>query len=85
VQALFAKLVQKNVATAKKAPPEAGDVWTWTAIDADTKLIPSWFGGSRDSDKAIIFMDDQSIQQEDREPRSFSRAVRHILQFRSHP
>jgi transposase-like protein len=36
----------------------AGDVWTWTAIDADTKLIPSWFVGGRDSDAAIIFMDD---------------------------
>jgi IS1 family transposase len=43
---------------AKKAPPQAGDVWTWTAIDADTKLIPSWFFGGRDSDAAIIFMDD---------------------------
>lgn len=50
--------LQKNVASAKKAPPNAGDVWTWTAIDADTKLIPSWFVGGRDSDAAIIFMDD---------------------------
>src|SRR4029434_7144474 len=50
--------VQKNVAGAKKAPANAGDVWTWTAIDADTKLIPSWFVGGRDSDAAIIFMDD---------------------------
>ena len=33
-------------------------MWTWTAIDADTKLIPSWFVGGRDSDAAIIFMDD---------------------------
>jgi IS1 family transposase len=54
----FVYAKQKNVATAKKAPPEAGDVWTWTAIDADTKLIPSWFVGGRDSDAAIIFMDD---------------------------
>jgi hypothetical protein len=28
----FVHCKQKNVATAKKAPPEAGDVWTWTAI-----------------------------------------------------
>ena len=48
----------KNVPLAKKAPPQAGDVWTWTAIDADTKLIPSWFVGGRDSDAAMIFMDD---------------------------
>lgn len=38
----------KNVATAKAAPDVAGDVWTWTAIDADTKLIPSFFVGGRD-------------------------------------
>src|SRR6267143_6287706 len=53
---IYAK--QKNVAAAKKAPADAGDVWTWTAIDADTKLIPSWFIGGRDSDAAIIFMYD---------------------------
>ena len=33
-------------------------MWTWTAIDADTKLMPSWFVGGRDSDSAIIFLDD---------------------------
>src|ERR1700674_2286557 len=54
----FVYAKQKNVTTAKKAPADAGDVWTWTAIDADTKLIPSWFVGGRDSDAAIIFMDD---------------------------
>jgi IS1 family transposase len=54
----FVYAKQKNVAKAKAAPADAGDVWTWTAIDADTKLIPSWFVGGRDSDAAIIFMDD---------------------------
>jgi IS1 family transposase len=54
----FVYAKQKNVSTAKAAPANAGDVWTWTAIDADTKLIPSWFVGGRDSDAAIIFMDD---------------------------
>jgi IS1 family transposase len=54
----FVYAKQKNVALAKAAPTNAGDVWTWTAIDADTKLIPSWFVGGRDSDAAIIFMDD---------------------------
>jgi IS1 family transposase len=49
---------QKNVATAKRQDLAYGDVWTWTAIDADTKLIPSWFVDGRDSDAAIIFMDD---------------------------
>ena len=45
---------QKN----KSAPPEAGDVWTWTAIDAGTKLVPSWRVGDRSSETAIAFMDD---------------------------
>jgi IS1 family transposase len=54
----FVYAKQKNVPTAKSAPKDAGDVWTWTAIDADTKLMPSWFVGGRDSDSAIIFMDD---------------------------
>jgi hypothetical protein len=48
----FVYAKQKNVPTAKAAPANAGDVWTWTAIDADTKLIPSWFVGGRDSDAA---------------------------------
>jgi IS1 family transposase len=54
----FVYAKQKNVATAKRQDLAYGDVWTWTAIDADTKLIPSWFVGGRDSDAAIIFMDD---------------------------
>src|ERR1700687_5405024 len=41
----FVYAKQKNVPTAKTAPADAGDVWTWTAIDADTKLMPSWFVG----------------------------------------
>jgi|SRR5580700_8824224 hypothetical protein len=36
---IYAK--QKNVATAKTAPDGAGDVWTWIAMDADTKLVAS--------------------------------------------
>lgn len=35
-----------------------GSVWTWTAIDADTKLIPSWLVGTRDADSAAQFMRD---------------------------
>lgn len=35
-----------------------GDVWTWTAIDADTKLVPSWHVGLRDAESATIFMKD---------------------------
>ena len=51
---------QKNVAAAKAAPEGAGDTWTWTAIDADTKLVPSWLVGGRDSEYAMAFMDDLS-------------------------
>ena len=48
----------KNVPTAKAAPEGAGDAWTWTAIDADTKLIASWMVGPRDGGIAYDFMQD---------------------------
>jgi IS1 family transposase len=35
-----------------------GDVWTWTAIDAQTKLVPAWLVGLRDAEYASIFMQD---------------------------
>ena len=54
----FVYAKQKNVERAKSAPPEAGDVWTWTAICADTKLIPTWRVGDRSSATALDFMDD---------------------------
>jgi IS1 family transposase len=47
-----------NVKAAKSAPATAGDVWTWTAICADTKLIVSWLLGSRDMDAALSFVGD---------------------------
>ncbi len=53
---IYAK--EKNVARAKSAPPEAGDVWTWTAICAETRLVPSWRVGDRSGATAIDFMDD---------------------------
>src|SRR5258708_25085635 len=37
----FVYAKQKNVPTAKAAPANAGDVWTWTAVDAHTKIMPS--------------------------------------------
>jgi IS1 family transposase len=48
----------KNVPTAKAAPDDAGDVWTWTALDADSKLIVSYLIGGRDADYANEFMQD---------------------------
>ena len=54
----FTYAKQKNVATAKAAPAEAGDTWAWTAIDADSKLIVSWLVGGRDAEYALDFMTD---------------------------
>src|SRR5687767_15148001 len=54
----FTYAKQKNVATAKDAPEGAGDTWTWTAIDADSKLIVSYLVGGRDAEYAMWFMDD---------------------------
>ncbi len=54
----FCYAKQKNVATAKAAPEEAGDVWTWTALDADSKLIMSYLIGGRDAGYAHEFMRD---------------------------
>ncbi len=49
----------KNVTPEIKAKNQfAGDVWTWVAIDADTKLIPSWIVGPRDGASARIFVND---------------------------
>ncbi len=38
--------------------PDAGDVWLWVAIDADTKLVPSWTLGQRDLSTAMDFVSD---------------------------
>jgi IS1 family transposase len=54
----FVYAKQKNVPIAKAAPEGAGDIWTWTAIDADTKLIPSWYVGARDGAAAQHFIGD---------------------------
>lgn len=52
----------KNVAGAKTAPEGAGDVWTWMAIDADTKLIPSFYVGARDAGAAHHFISDLALR-----------------------
>jgi len=55
----------RNVPDTKLLPIEsgarhrgAGDVWTWTAIDADSKLAVSWLIGGRDAGHARTFMND---------------------------
>ena len=52
----FCYLKQKNAATA--GSPEAGGVWTWIGMDRDSKLIVSWYVGTRDADSALVFMQD---------------------------
>ena len=54
----FTYAKQKNVAAAKDAPEFAGDTWTWTAIDSESKMIISYMVGGRDSEYAMAFMDD---------------------------
>ena len=54
----FTAAKQKNVAAMKKPVEGAGDTWTWTALDADSKLIVGWFVGGRDGECAKLFMDD---------------------------
>ena len=54
----FCYAKQKNVPTAKAAPEGAGDIWTWVGLDADTKLVASWYVGARDSEAAMTFIDD---------------------------
>jgi IS1 family transposase len=54
----FCYAKQKNVPEDKKNTFGYGDVWTWVAMDADTKLVPSFMVGSRNSQTAKTFMDD---------------------------
>lgn len=54
----FVHCKQRNVNDAKAAPDGAGDAWTWTAIDADSKLMISYLVGSRDAECALTFIDD---------------------------
>ncbi len=49
---------ERNVKGAKAAPEGARNVWTWTALDADTKLICTWAVGGRDAESAQRIMED---------------------------
>jgi IS1 family transposase len=51
-----------HVLSATAAPERAGDVWTWTAIDADSKLIISWLVGPRVKEAARAFLYDLSVR-----------------------
>lgn len=54
----FCGMKEKNVPEEHKGEFGYGDVYTWTAICADTKLVPSWLVGRRDASYARLFIDD---------------------------
>ena len=54
----FVGAKDKNVPEEKKGQFGIGSVWTWTAIDADTKLVPCWIVGPRDGGAATEFIQD---------------------------
>lgn len=54
----FCYAKQKNVPEEMRGTCGVGDVWTWVAIDADTKLIPCWRVGDRSATSAFGFMHD---------------------------
>jgi IS1 family transposase len=54
----FCQAKAKNVPAEHQGQFGWGDVWTWTAIDADTKLVPAWLVADRSSASAIALMDD---------------------------
>jgi hypothetical protein len=54
----FCYAKKANVPAAKAAPDGAGDVWTWTALDADSKLMISWHVGDRTVEDAVWLLED---------------------------
>ena len=54
----FTYAKEDHLPAAKKAPEGAGDTWTWTAMDADHKLMVSWMIGSREETTAVDLMMD---------------------------
>lgn len=58
----FVHARRKNLPEEKRDVFGYGDTWTWTAIDADTKLIISFFVGKRDTQSATYFMRDVALR-----------------------
>src|SRR3989338_4456131 len=54
----FCYAKEKNIPTELQGKFGFGSVWTWIALDADTKLVPSWLVGDRSAETATIFIDD---------------------------
>jgi hypothetical protein len=57
---------QKNVPEQFKGTPGYGDVWTYTAVCADTKLVPAWLVGEQSKDDAYVFLCDLAGRMADR-------------------
>jgi IS1 family transposase len=82
---------QKNVPEDLRGQFGVGDVWTWTALDADSKLIVSWYVGGRAYEDAAAFMADLSERLRDRiqlttdghgaYPNAVGLAFRHNIDF----
>lgn len=62
----FVYAKQKNVPESKRDEFGYGDVWTWTAICADSKLVPCWHIDNRSTEAAEMFMDDLASRLENR-------------------
>ena len=54
----FCYAKEKNLPDEMRGMPGVGSMWTWTALDADTKLMISWKLGARDAATAHVFMHD---------------------------
>jgi IS1 family transposase len=54
----FVYAKQRNIPDEMRGQFGVGDVWTWTALDAESKLIASWYVGTRDGDAAYSFLSD---------------------------
>ena len=53
---------QKNIPSEFQGTYGYGDVWTWTAIDAETKLVPSWLVGERTTEDCYTFLRDLKLR-----------------------
>ncbi len=62
----FCYAKQKNVPEEHRGEFGYGDVWTWVAVDADTKLVPSWLVGLRTAEYAEAFMLDVAARMKNR-------------------
>ncbi len=62
----FCYAKQKNVPEEFKGTPGYGDVWTYTALCADTKLVPAWMVGERTADDAYVFLCDLASRMAER-------------------